>query len=82
MRESRGDKARRYLIEGRIIITHVNRPVIRATARGDGALYRVSHSQTGWTCNCPARSTCAHITAVGMVTVGSWTQTRGRTGVL
>lgn len=68
MRESKDDKALRYLVEGRIIVTTVSKPIVRATARGDGAIYRITHTAAGWSCNCPARSQCAHIKAVGHVT--------------
>ena len=64
-------KARRYLAEGRLRVLDVdeNAGTALAECRGSGALYTVSHDEDGWRCNCPARGTCAHVTALQLVTV-------------
>ena len=66
------DKARRLLIEGRLNITLRDGDVIRATCRGDsGELYNLGYNPAmrGWDCSCAARSTCAHLRALMLVTV-------------
>jgi hypothetical protein len=70
-RENAQVKARRYLGEGRLRVLEVDEYVGTALAecRGSGALYVVSRSEDGWRCDCPARSTCAHIYALQLVTV-------------
>ncbi len=69
-REPIAAKARRYLAEGRLQVRHVDEPGghVRADIRGNGAVHEVAFSRrTGWTCTCPARGTCCHVTAVGLV---------------
>jgi uncharacterized Zn finger protein len=69
-RESVEAKGRRYLVEGRLMITAVARDQASATIRGNGHLYRVGHSPAdGWWCTCPAKTRCAHIVALQLVTV-------------
>jgi hypothetical protein len=70
-RESAEVKARRYLGEGRLRVLKVDEVAGTALAecRGSGALYVVSRGEEGWRCDCPARSTCAHIQALQLVTV-------------
>lgn len=68
-RENAAVKARRYLVEGRIIVTAVTGRQVEATARGDGAVHRMGFSGGAWWCSCPARSDrCAHLTALRQVT--------------
>lgn len=68
MRENASTKARRYLTEGRLIVRHVDGANVRAVCRGDGRLYRLSHTiEHGWTCDCLARGRCAHLLALGLV---------------
>lgn len=67
-RESAATKARRYLVEGRVVVEVVGTGHLLATVRGDGALHRVTYGRGGWLCACPARSRCAHLLAVGLVT--------------
>lgn len=38
-----------------------------ATCRGDGTAYSLGHDHAGWYCNCPARTRCAHLYALGLV---------------
>ena len=69
------DKARRLLIEGRLIVTYVDDlDFIQATCRGDsGEVYELGYGSyegtTDWYCTCPARTTCAHLKALMLVTV-------------
>jgi uncharacterized Zn finger protein len=70
VREAADVKARRLLVEGRLIVRHVEGAEVRAVCRGDAALYRVSHTiEHGWTCDCPAVGRCSHLIAVGLVVV-------------
>ena len=70
-RESARDKATRYLAEGRVIVTRVDRRAIVANIRGEGAMWRTWWTPTGWACDCPheARTTrCSHIYALQRIT--------------
>lgn len=61
-------KARRYLVESRLTITEVNQRRVRATCRGEGAIYRLGWEAGQWGCTCPARSTrCSHLLALKSV---------------
>jgi hypothetical protein len=67
-RENAEQRSIRYLIEGRISVDLVERDRVRALARGDGKVYRLGWDRTGgWWCECPARTRCAHLLAVGRV---------------
>ena len=66
-REDAQDKGRRYLLEGRVVITHVDRHRAAAVVRGDGHLHHVTVRGPEWTCTCPARTRCSHQYAVGLV---------------
>lgn len=69
MRENHQAKARRYLAEGRVVIGRVSDKEVRATVRGDGALWTVVFTRGGWRCDCPALTqACSHVFAVGLVT--------------
>lgn len=64
----RPDKAVSYLVEGRVVLVEVGPAAVDARVRGDGAVYRTGWSRTrGWACDCPARTRCAHLRAVGLV---------------
>ncbi len=71
MREDVQTKARRYLAEGRVRIRLLNEEsgVADADVRGSGAVYAVEHDDKGWSCDCAARTECAHIAALKCVTV-------------
>lgn len=70
MRESVHAKARRYITEGRLLITEVGQDRISALCRGDGAIYDLGYRGTEWHCNCPAMTRrCSHLTALRLVTV-------------
>ena len=49
----------------------VGNPRIVATVRGDSAeMYRVEFGvDDGWSCTCPAKTRCAHMQAVMLVTI-------------
>jgi uncharacterized Zn finger protein len=71
-RESVEVKARRYLVEGRLVVTAVDVDRIAATCRGDGQLYRLGRGDgEDWWCECPARARCAHLVALGLVVATS-----------
>jgi uncharacterized Zn finger protein len=69
MRENVDTKARRYLVEGRVLIRHVDKSTVVAHIRGSDSYYRVVGDEHGWTCDCPARRRCSHETAVMLVTL-------------
>jgi uncharacterized Zn finger protein len=62
-RELIDDKARRYLVEGRLRVTHVTNNRVSATCRGR-ASYALGRTNDHWWCECPARVRCAHIVAL------------------
>lgn len=69
-RENARTKARRLLVEGRVLIRYVGPQGIRAFVRGDSASMReVTYSGGLWDCPCEARGTCSHILAVQTVTL-------------
>ena len=72
-RENAAGKARRYLLEGRVVLLTVTTDTVAAVVRGDAALHRVDHDpRRGWRCSCPAIGRCSHLLAVGLVVaVGS-----------
>ncbi len=80
MRENVHDKGRRYLLEGRLLVDHVDADTIRATCRGAGDVYRLGYDRGGWWCSCPARTTCSHLTALQLVTVRPGAQNRDQGG--
>jgi uncharacterized Zn finger protein len=69
-RESAEAKGRRYLVEGRLTVEHVDASGVRATCRGGGIVYDVAWAPgDGWSCSCPARVRCAHRVALELVVV-------------
>lgn len=68
-RESAAVKGRRYLTEGRLTVTRVDRSGVDAECRGAGAFYRVGYVNGVWSCACPALGTCSHLHALQLVTV-------------
>ncbi len=69
VRENAYEKGRRYVLEARLLVDHVDGHTIRATCRGGGEIYRLGYDRGGWWCSCPARTTCSHLTALMLVTV-------------
>jgi uncharacterized Zn finger protein len=74
MRENARDKGVRYVSEARLTVMHVNYETrtIRAVCRGEGAVYALGCDGDDWWCACPAKTRCAHLHALMLVT------TRGR----
>lgn len=70
-REDFRTKGRRYASEGRLHVRLVDpvRKVIDATCRGNGDAYDLGYRRGYWWCSCPARSTCAHLAALQLVTI-------------
>ena len=70
MRENAAAKGRRYLTEGRVIVTAARAGhYVRAAIRGDGTVYRAGWDAGTWWCRCPARTDqCAHLAALRLVT--------------
>lgn len=70
MREAVGEKARRYLSEGRLTVTSLHGRRVRATCRGGGGTtYRLGFDRGSWWCECPAYGRCSHLDALQLVTV-------------
>lgn len=67
-RENAQTKGRRYLVEGRLVVSHVTGGEIRARCRGNGAVYELGLDRGAWRCDCPALTTCAHLVALQLVT--------------
>jgi hypothetical protein len=61
------EKASRLLVEGRVLIACGENGIV-AVVRGDHGVYRLVREPDRWRCLCPARGTCAHVVAVGLVT--------------
>jgi hypothetical protein len=70
-RESIESKGRRYLLEGRLVVTRVDGDHVSACCRGDGEVYQCGHEpDRGWWCSCPARTDqCSHLAALRLVTI-------------
>lgn len=70
-RESVQDKAFRYLKEERLNIVKVDPDSgwVVATCRGSDTLYHLGYDPVvkEWRCGCPARSSCAHLSALRAV---------------
>lgn len=63
-------KASRLLIDGRLLITLCDSRIITASCRGDsGEVYALGYRDGHWDCSCPARTACAHLSALWLVTV-------------
>lgn len=73
MAEGAEAKGRRLLTEGRLIVMSVTASGrVVATCRGDsGEVYDLGYDERRgqWRCTCPARSKCAHLVALQLVTV-------------
>lgn len=66
-RESADAKARRYLLEGRVIVKQAGPRRVAAIVRGSGYLWPVKFDDRGWSCPCPSKR-CSHVLAVQTVT--------------
>lgn len=69
-RETIDAKARRYLVEGRVVITHVDNDTVRATVRGAGTVHECGFNRRRWWCSCRRTPTqrCSHVAALELVT--------------
>jgi uncharacterized Zn finger protein len=68
-REGAQQKGRRYLVEGRVTVRYAGPAGIRAFVKGQGEVYSVTFEHgRGWSCSCPARTRCAHLVGVQLVT--------------
>lgn len=68
VRENAAAKARRYLTEGRVILTEVSPGRIGARVRGDGSVYDIRFQDGHWSCDCPALTDqCSHLRAIRLV---------------
>ena len=68
-REIAASKARRLLVEGRVVVVGVDGTEVDAIVRGDSSYYLVQHRPGSWTCPCEAiRALCSHVRAVLLVT--------------
>jgi hypothetical protein len=69
-RETIDAKARRYLVEGRLVIEAVDASHVRASCRGGGYLYELGFdARNGWRCSCHARGECSHLVALQLVVI-------------
>lgn len=67
MRENAASKGRRYLVEGRLIVTAINAMGIAANCRGAGEVHQLGYRRGRWWCSCPAKGVCSHLTALRLV---------------
>jgi hypothetical protein len=52
-RETAQDKARRYVLEARLLVTRVDGDTVLAECRGSGEIYHLGHAPNrGWFCSC------------------------------
>jgi uncharacterized Zn finger protein len=60
----------RYLVEGRLLVEHVDEHSVSAQCRGSsGAVYRLGFKPGEWYCSCPVRGACSHKYALWSVVV-------------
>ena len=71
-RENAAAKARRYLTEARVRIRYLDEEngAAEADVRGDCRIYSAGRDETGWYCDCAARTEdCSHVRALRLVCV-------------
>ena len=69
MRENAATKARRYLTEGRVVVTHVSQGRVDASIRGDGIIHLATFRTGCWSCTCEVRTDqCSHLIALRLCT--------------
>jgi hypothetical protein len=72
VREDAATKAKRYLAEARVRVLHCDEEdgTIEAEVRGDGRIYAAGRDESGWRCDCAARTeNCAHLRALRLISV-------------
>jgi hypothetical protein len=84
MPENSAGRGRRYLAEGRLLVTTVTDRVVVAKCRGDGEIYQLAGDPSGWSCNCPALTeNCCHLVALRLVVLRPLgLMGRGREGIV
>lgn len=70
-RENARTRARRLLVEGRVMVRYCGPRGVQAYVRGSGALRHVIYELgRGWSCTCPALTPhCSHVLAVQQVVI-------------
>jgi hypothetical protein len=70
-RETVEQKARRYLAEGRIVVTRVLGDTVDAVCQGQEGSYELGYRPgRGWFCSCPVRTDdCCHLRALWLITI-------------
>lgn len=70
VRENVETRGRRYLVEGRLTLMTLNmhRGIITARCVGRGQTHHLGYNASGYWCDCEARSRCAHLVALELVT--------------
>lgn len=63
-------KAKRLLASGSVTVVGRVGDEIVATVLGDAGRYEVTRRRGGWSCTCPNRGRCSHMTAVLLVCGG------------
>ena len=68
-RETAAEKAKRILIEGRLIVRELDEHggTVAADCRGDATVHSLGRDNHGWFCSCKARGRCSHLLALGSV---------------
>lgn len=64
-------KARRYLGEGRLVVTRVFGDHVDAVCQGETGSWELGYAPSrGWWCSCPVRTDrCSHLAALWLVTI-------------
>lgn len=75
-RETVDAKSIRLLAERRVRIVSITTTAVKAVVRGSDTEWRVLGFASGWSCTCPARGVCSHITAVQRVVLKPTTPER------
>lgn len=72
MTETIERKASRLLAERRVQLLWAAEAALRARVRGDSGIHDIYWSRLlGWSCDCPCRHRCSHVTAVRAITMRS-----------
>jgi uncharacterized Zn finger protein len=62
----------RLLIEGRLTVQRCGDGNVLAICRGDsGEFYQLASTRGGWSCDCPMKGRCSHLTALMRVVAPS-----------
>ncbi len=69
-REDARTRGVRLLGEGRLVVSLVDEATVVARVRGDhGVIHEAGFLRGRWHCSCPAKTTCAHLAALQLVTL-------------